>query len=654
MSEATSQKIAGAASALGNLIDCGSGEVLLPAWIERRAGGLYVDAQAAARERGFSTFVERVFAAKAYFVGLDYPLFLNLLYELGEPPGVPQRLAVDIAPFPAHRRALYRGLKIADDENSAEYLFEPLEIEVEESVLGESGVPEVRKRGEPTQLDFDEFVAAMWEKGLRFGIDEPIVRAAIASHQPQRLPMAHALPPVPGKDATIEEKTDALHRDNTPKILPDGRMDLRQFRNRFPQVTSGARLLKKIPCVPGKPGRNVAGALLEPENPKDFDFAALAGPGTRVVKGTDGEYIVAAMDGFINIDAKTNQLSVTEKMVSREGVSMKTTGDVALAGDEFEEYGEVQDRRVVEGKHMTFFADVYGRIVSHGGRVVFKAGITGGQAVSPGGSIVVAGRASSATLEARGGEIRVELAEGCEIVANHIEIAHAVNCNILGEEVIVGASAGCAIAGKHVKVGQSGARKDIETIIAVLIPDLTRHEREASALEEEIERLEKRIEEVDAKRARLEEEVPGFKQFLALALTIARRAARLSEAHEANWRQAQMRFAAPMREWQGLQKLRSEAQQALKKARAELAALADKRAHAGDGIGCSIENVVGDTLVRRLAFQPDRAITEGAQAGELAGHLREFGMSGDRLFWGASGSFAWRYDVGVCEVGQEV
>lgn len=641
------------ASAIGNIVDFGAGEVLLPAWIERRADGLYVDAQAALRERGFPTFVERVFSAGARFAELDYPLFLDLLYELAEPPSSPRRLAADILPFPPLRRALYRGLKIAPDRSEAEYLFEPVEIEVEETVLTESGVAETRKRGEPTQLDFDEFVAALWEKGVRFGIDAPLVRAAIASGQPQRLSVARALPPTPGADATIEEKTANLHRDNAPRILPDGRMDLRQFKNRFPQITGGARLLKKIPRLPGKPGRDVGGRLLEPEIPKDFDFLALAGPGTRVVKGADGEYIVAAIDGFINIDNKTNQLSVTEKMISHEGVSMRTTGDVALAGDEFEEHGEVQDRRLVEGKHMTFFADVFGRVVSRGGRVVFKANIAGGQASSPGGSIVVEGRASGATLEARGGEIRVEFAEGCAIVANRIEIAHAVNCDILGEEVSVGVSEGCAIAGKHVKVAQSGTRKDIETIIAVLVPDMTRHERDVGALEERRARLEQRVAELDAQRARMEEE-PGFKQFLALAVTIAKGGARLSDAHQANWQQAQVRFARPMREWQALQKARAETQEELAEVIAGLDAMADKKTHAGDGIGCAVESVVGDTLVRRLAFQPDQAITGGTQAGELASHLREFGVSGDRLFWGASGSFAWRHDTGECAVGQEV
>jgi len=641
------------ATAIGNVVDLGAGQVLLPAWIERRADGLWADAGAAAREGGFQAFVERVFGAEARFAELDHDAFQRLLHEPDALGGVPVRLAADIVPFPAVRRALYRPVKIAPDKNSVDYLFEPVEIDVEETVTTEDGGQEIRTRGEPTRLDFDEFVAAMWEKGVRFGIDAPAVRAAIASGQPQRLTIARALPPTSGRDATVEEKTDALHRDNAPRILPDGRMDLRQFRNRFPQIGAGARLLQKIPRVAGRPGRDVTGRMLEPDKPKDFDFTALAGPGTKVVKGAEGEFIVAAMDGFINIDNRTNQLSVTDKIVSHEGVSMKTTGDVTLSGDEFEEHGEVQDRRVVEGKHMTFFADVYGSVVSRGGRVVLKANIAGGSASSPGGSIVVEGRASRATLEARGGEVRVEFAEGCSIVANRVVVNHAVNCDILGEEVEIGRSEGSAIAGKHVRIAQSGTRKDTESIVAVLVPDMTRHDRDAGALEEERLRLEARIVALDARIVGMQEE-QGFRQFLALAVTIAKGGARLSAAHEANWRQAQARYAAPMREWQATQKERAEAQRELEDLCAELDEMAERKSHAGDGIGCSIESITGDTLVRRLAFQPDQAITGGVQAGELAAHLREFGVSGDRLFWGASGAFAWRHDSGECAVGAEV
>lgn len=666
MSEVDSGKTArGAPSAIpqangvaGSITDLKDGEVLLPAFIERRAAGLFVDPVMAARNSGFMSFVERVFAAGGRFVGLDYAVFLNLLYELTEPTPVPVRLADHLVPFQPARRALYRTVKISPDKSAAEYVFEPVEIETEELALvfgppGEDGGAEVigqevKKRSEPTQLDFDEFVAAMWEKGVRFGIDETHVREAIQGRQAMRMEIARTLPPAPGRDASIEEKTKALHRDNAPKILPDGRMDLRQFTNRFPQIIGGERLLQKIPRALGMPGRNVAGARLEPEIPQDFELAPLAGPGTSVVKGADGEFIVAAMDGFLNIDSQTNQVSVTEKIISREGVSMKTTGDVALTGDEFEEHGEVQDRRAVEGRHMTFFADVYGNIVSHGGRVVFKASIAGGQASSPGGSITVEGRASRSVLEARGGEIQVEFAEGCTIVGSRITVNQAINCDILGEEVTIGTSEGSAIAGKRVKITQSTTRKDTETIVALLVPDMTRHEHNVGELDAARLQAEKLVVMQDEKLAQLLAADTGFKQYLALSSTIAKGGAKLSAQHEANWREAQAKFAPQVRNLQAAQQMRAQAQKKLDDLLAELAALADKKLHAGNGIACAIAEVRGDTLVRRLAYQPDQSIIGGAQAQELAGHLREFGVSDDRLFWGSEGEFAWRHDKGSC------
>ena len=659
--DGTGKRMSQATGVVGNIADLSEGQALLPSFVESRPDGLFVSPELALFESGFLKFVERVFAAGARFSALDYETFLALLYGVKALPDVPVRVADAIVSFPAARRVLYRAVKLSPDKSAAEYMFEPVEIEVEETamlfgepaedgsavVLGE----EKRKRSEPTSLDFDEFVAAMWEKGVRFGIHADEVRAAIISHQACRVEIAHALPPTAGRDASIREKTQALHRDDTPRILPDGRMDLCQFKNRFPQIAVDAPLLQKITRELGKSGRDVAGALLEPEIPKDFDITSLAGPGTRVEKRADGEYILAARDGFINIDAQTNQISVTEKIVSHEGVSMRATGDVVLSGDEFEEHGEVQERRVVEGHHMTFFAAVYGNVISRGGRIALKAGIAGGQATSPGGSIVVEGRASRATLEARGGDIQLEFAEGCSIVGSRVTITHAVNCDILGETVRIGASEGCAIAGKMLKVERSAARKDTETIVTVLTPDMTRFDVELLRLDQDKGEAAAHIAELEAKLAGILANTE-FKQYLSIVATLAKGGAALSAAHEARWRQTQATFAPLMRECQSLQK-------ALAAARADLAAtaevcaeLAEKRAHAGDELSCAIVEVAGDTLVRRMTYQPDQSVVGGAQAREIASHLREFGVSSDRLFWASSGSFAWRHDLGVCDIGQ--
>lgn len=629
-----------------------AGGMLLPSFIENRADGLYVIREAALADASFVRFVERVFGAELRFAGLIYATFLDLLYGLDDDTvSAPLKVADGIATFTVARQVLYRGLKIAADGKSADYLFEQLEIEVEDTEPafappagnGDLSVVwnEKKTRMEPTRLNFDEFVAAMWMKGLRFGLDEACIRSAIAGSQAARLVIAHALMPTASLDASIVEKTQALHRDNAPRILPDGRMDLHQFKNRFPQIGANAALLQKIPRKFGKPGFDVTGKLLKPEEPKDFDLTKLAGDGTRIESGAAGEFIVSARDGFINIDAGTNLISVTEKIVSRDGVSMRATGDVILSGDEFEEYGEVQERRVVEGHHMTFHAGVYGRIVSRGGNIVLKDGISGGEAISPGGNITVEGRASRSALEARGGEIRVEHAESCTIVGSRVRIDHAVNCDILGEMVIVGKSEGCAIAGKDIRVERSDARKETETIIALLVPDtsgfvrdIEKHRETEAGIRNAITVAEQQLADLMADGA--------FKQYLAVAAMIANGTTKLNAASEPKWRQTREKFAPRVHEWQTLQKLLKEQKQALAEEEAERQAVEDKLRHAADGIRCAVPEIAGDTLVRKMAVQPGHSVVGGAQAREIAAHLREFGVSNDRLFWAGSGSFAWQ------------
>ena len=45
----------------------------------------------------------------------------------------------------------------------------------------------------PASLDLDEFIADMWSKGIRFGIDVAAVRAAIASGKSERVIVAQRL-----------------------------------------------------------------------------------------------------------------------------------------------------------------------------------------------------------------------------------------------------------------------------------------------------------------------------------------------------------------------------------------------------------------------------------------------------------------------------
>lgn len=646
----------------GEVVEAPDSTPVFPKSIVKLGDGVYANLERIASSEQFLAGVERIFASGYYFAGLDYGHFLELLYDY--PPekiaaaikalgaaGKPAmlRFAADIVVFPPDRRALYKSAKIV--KGKAEYIFEPvkLEIEVDEPVFGVSEAGEhtlvrVEKKRivQSAALSFDEFVADMWAKGIRFGIDAPLVQDVILKGKAERLVFALPRLPVPGQDASLEEQMDGLYRDDTPRRLADGRVDLRQFKNRFPQVAKGTRLLKKIPRVPGVIGWEVSGAVLEPPLPKDFDLAGLSGPGTGVERSRDGEFIVANMNGFLNIDTATNRVTIAEKITNRSGVSVRTTGDISLSCDEFEEYGEIQEKRVVEGKGMTLHADVFGTVISSGGRVLLKQNLVGGSATNHHGDIEIEGLVSNAIVQAKQGGVVIKRAENSVIIGRSVTIESAVKCDILAEEAAeVGRAEGCAIAAKSVRLGSAGPRQERETVISVLLPDLSGFDQNIAATRRKIEGLDLAIagktREAGALTSRAE-----VRNYLALAARLQKNELTLTADQAENWKKLAAQVAPAL---STLAKLNG----AVKALQEEIAALSEsiaalewgKKAATG-GIACSIEESAGGVLVRTLQQDSDEPLAELAPK-RLRARLLAPAPPADRLLSGERGAFHWQY-----------
>ncbi|WP_229507681.1 flagellar assembly protein A [Massilia sp. Dwa41.01b] len=363
--------------------------------IAHRADGVYADP--AVLGTTLLAAVDALLRGGSFFRGLNYPVLIKALYDSG--PALPVgpggealvRLADDILPFDASRRGLYRSVKIRDGQ--AEYCFEPVFATAADG-MGE----------QPTRLDVDEFVADMWQKGIRFGIDIAAVKQGIDHPNTGRIVVARRLEPEAGQDATVVEVSDDIHRSDAPRQLANGKLDLMSFQNRFPQVPAGACLLQKLPPRPGAPGFELSGIRIEPAAPNELDFAAYTGAGTRIERLAGGEYLVATRTGFLNVDPKTHQVSIDDKVISRDGVSARTTGNLQLSGD-YEEFGEVQEKRVIEGNSITVHADVYGEVVSRGGSVRLCANLVGGSAHNKRGDIRVDGVTSNAVIAASAGSV---------------------------------------------------------------------------------------------------------------------------------------------------------------------------------------------------------------------------------------------------------
>lgn len=632
-------------------------ELMLPGFVFRRPEGIIIDLPRLHAAGGFGLFIDRLFAGEMRFSGLDYAVFLKLLYDadwLAAMQGkcAEVKIAAKIIRFLPQRQALYRTVKLLEGGNRAEYVFEPVSLEeaYEEPVYGEpgeGGVPQVigqvsKTRQVPTRLDFDEYVAGMWLKGVKFGIDADVVRQAIASGKSGCMTIAWHLEPTVGRDAEILEVFSGLRRDNSPKILRDGKADLKTFKNRFPQVAKGTRLFKKVPRVLGKPGCKVTGDVIEPKIPKDVDLYALAAAGTSVEQADDGEYVVSALDGFIILDDHSNNISVTEKIETTGGVSAKTTGDLELSADEFIEHGEVEGGCTVKGKHMTFFSDVFGNVISRGGNIFIAGNVAGGRIESQGGNVTLGKGVSRAMVCARDGEVTVHYCELSTIIGKIVRIERAVNCEIIADEVIIDIVEGCLIAAEKIKITSADECRGKESLVTVLIPDL-------SGFDQRIATLQKRIVEAQESNKAKVQEIESLKsdqefaKYLALHERIKSGAIKLTTEQAGNWRKLVEKNAKVANQIAKLNAEISALDLSVKESEEELASATRERDAMGGDISCVIDKVTGQTTGQTMKSTNGADIFTGMPGSDIRAILQKMDSYKARIFSEDSGSVGWSF-----------
>lgn len=600
--------------------------------IVRRRGGVFADPTVLGKT--FQQAFDHVLQGDLYFTDLDYALVIKAMYDCG--PDLPRsgngellvRFASDVAPFDPVRRALYKAVKINDGK--AEYQFEPV-------FMPDPDDPDAI--GQPSELDIDEFIADMWSKGIRFGIDVGAVRDAIASGKSERITVARRLDAVPGRDAQIVEVSDDIHRSDAPRQLANGKLDLMAFQNRFPQILKNVKLLQKLPRAAGTAGFELSGIQIEPPVPADVDLGPMAGIGTLVERTAAGEFLVSQQAGFLSVDPKTGQISVGDKIVSRDGVSSRTTGNLQLTGD-YEEFGEVQEKRVIEGEGITIHADVFGNIISRGGTVLLHRNLVGGTAHNARGDIKVRGIASGAVIQASCGEVVMNRAESCVISGTRVTIEHAVNCEIIGEDVVVRQAEGCAIAARHVTIESAGPRKQSEMVVYALRPD-------SAQIDEVIRLMTARVDEFAALAARRKAEMermtgePEVRKYVMLASKVRKKELILTAEQLPVFQKMALAAGPALKAIAKVSLDVKAAETELAAGQALLAQLVQQRGDS-DGVShVSVRMVQGDTVVRTMTFNPDGSSTFDIPAKDIKARLRSGTPAGDVIFAGSSGRVDW-------------
>lgn len=603
----------------------------LPIGLGKQADGIYIDLSMS--KPSLVAAVTHVFQSGWYFTGLDYPALINALYGVGPDLGALQalRVADDVRLFDGNRLALYKAPKVS--LSYAEYYFQ--QLYQEEMTLPDGTVIPER----PVYLDIDEFIADMWNKGIRFGIDVAAVKAAMASTKPDRITFATDLEPEKGQDATVVEVSSDLHRSDAPKARADGRIDLQSFQNRFPQIKAHMRLLKKLSPVPGLPGFDLAGRKTDPEPPKDLTLRFLAGEGTEAKMFEDGEYLVSTREGFLSVDAKSNRISITDKIVSLEGVSGRTTGNLQLAGA-YEEYGDVQEQREVTGSDITVHGNVYGNINSRGGTVVLDKNLVSGSVHNAAGNINIAGVASNSVIYAANGAITIARAENCVISGGKVKVEEASNCEIIGDEVFIEVAEGCAVAGRNVEMENAGPRRRTEMVIYVLVKDVTQFDQEIAELEQRVAAFAQANEASQREIDRLSA-LPDVRRYLALAAKLRTQELVLTPEQGQHLKKIAGAVADEVKALQKSQQDLQAGQTQHKLLNDRLLRVIEQKVEAAGIARCGLHMVSGETMVRTMPFAADTTALRALQPKELKARLRGTPSGGELLFADATGSLDW-------------
>ncbi|WP_371875597.1 flagellar assembly protein A [Duganella aceris] len=604
----------------------------LPAAIVKRADGIYFEADASAVS--CLSAVSQIFLSSAYFAGLDYAVFTKMLYNCG--PDLPEslrgkpllRFADSIEPFHAPRRGLYKTFKVINGE--AEYYFEPVFFEV----------PDMPPQ--PARLNFDEFVSDMWVKGIRFGIDAPAVRDVIATGRLARIIVARRLNAMPGRDAAIVEVSQDIHRSNAPREMSDGRLDLQAFQNRFPQVKPHVKLLRKVPRAPGVRGFELSGLVLEPPVPKDIELTSVAGEGTVIESLRDGEFLLSAVEGFLSVDPGSKRISIGPKIISREGVSARTTGNLQLTG-EYEEFGDVQEQRSVEGGNITIHGNVFGNINSRGGDIVLSRNLMGGSAVNVDGGIRVQGVASGAVLQTKKGEVALARAESCIISGTRVVIGEASNCEIMAEEVVIKVAEGCAIAARRIEIVHAGPRKNSEMLLYTLVPDTSKFDKKIAELQPKVAQA---LREAKSRKEEMDE-ITGqteVRNYLTLATRVRKREVTLTPEQEPLFHKMAEAVGPSLRAVAKISLAMKAAQVQQEQAEEEVTKVQRQKTAVMRGSRCSVQLLTGDVLLRTMSFVPDGPAAHDRPAKEVKAKVRTAVPGMEKLFSGHVGPIDWHLE----------
>lgn len=173
------------------------------------------------------------------------------------------------------------------------------------------------------RLSHDDVDRALRDAGVRLGVDRNLL-ATLRLDRPGSYQVASGWPPTEGRPGFLEYEVSVDH-ELRHRVREDGSVDFHSVA-RMPNVRAGQLLAVLVPPLPGVPGRDVHGEVIEAPAGEPAVFPE----GDNVWVSDDGTRLHAGIDGLLEIVGE--KVSVRPDLVIEGDVDF-STGSIDFAGD---------------------------------------------------------------------------------------------------------------------------------------------------------------------------------------------------------------------------------------------------------------------------------------------------------------------------------
>ncbi len=304
---------------------------------------------------------------------------------------------------------------------------------------------------EGVQLVPELIYGLLAEAGVVYGIKNDVVDLLVASPSyNEKVVVAVGDSPIPGTDSQLEYLFETEVK-REPTVDAQGHINYKDL-NFIQNAKAGQVLVRKIPALPGAPGKSVFGKDIAPRNGRERTF--IRGSNTDIAP--DGLSLIAAIDGTIVYKAGAVTVQPSQKLPGSIDVA---TGNINCLGSLKVAKNICSEFKVVVGGDLEVGGNVEDAIIEAGGNVLVHGGFFG----SGRGNITA------------GGDVTVRYAENQKIRAGGVVYigGEVLNCDIYaGDAVIVqgktGRIAGGNVAAKHlIRVSKLGNDASVATHVHV-------------------------------------------------------------------------------------------------------------------------------------------------------------------------------------------